>query len=223
MAIAYNTSIARNGLVLHLDAANVKSYPGSGSTWGDISGNNNNATLVNIPIHSSTNSGIFTFDGVDEYASGAVPVFPVGSSATIEAMVRLNDVTNLSCIFTHGRSGSSFDIGMVVTGSNLRFRNSSNDHALSSPSTLVTGQWYHLVLSITPSLTTGYRNGLSQGTTSQVITSNAITDYHISRRSSNSATEHLNGNIALIRVYNRALSAEEVLRNFEATRGRYGI
>ena len=47
MGIAYNTSIVRDGLVLHLDAANKKSYPGSGTVWSDLSGNDRNGTLLN--------------------------------------------------------------------------------------------------------------------------------------------------------------------------------
>lgn len=223
MSLGHGSSIVRSGLVLHLDAANKKSYPGSGTAWNDLSGAGNNGTTVNIPVYSTTNSGIFSFNGTDEYAFGSLPTFAVGSSATIEAFVKLNNVTTLSNIFTHGRSGNSFSMGMVILNSNLRFRNSVSDHALSTPTTLSTGQWYHLALSITASQTTGYCNSLSQGTSSQVITTNAITDFHISRRSSNSNTEFVNGDIAAIRVYNRALTAAEIRQNFEATRGRYGI
>ena len=223
MSLGHGASIVRNGLVLCLDAANVKSYPGTGTAWNDISGNGNTGTLVSGPVYSSTNSGIFTFNGTDRYVSGSLATVAVGSSATIEAMVRLNDVTNLSAIFSHGQSGSAFNMGMVISNSGLRFRNTTGDYALSTPTTLVTSQWYHLALSITASLTTGYCNGLSQGTTNQVITSSAFTAYHISRRSANSATENVNGDIAFLRVYNRALSDTEIVQNYNALRGRYGI
>ena len=223
MSLGHGASTVLNGLILHLDAANVKSYPGTGAAWNELSGNGNNATLVNIPTYNTINSGIFSFNGTDEYAFGSLPVFAVGSSATIDAFVQLNNVTNLSAILRHGQSGSSFSLGMVVNSANLRFRNTTGDHPLSSPTTLSVGQWYHLALSTTSTQTTGYCNGVSQGTTNQVITTNAITDYHISRRSSNNGSEFVNGNIAAIRVYNRALSAQEIQQNFEALRGRYGI
>jgi hypothetical protein len=223
MALGHGASVVRNGLVLDLDAANKKSYPATGTTWNDLSGNGRNATLVNIPVYGTTNSGIFSFNGTDEYAFGSLPTFAVGSSATIDAYVQLNNVTNLCAIFSYGQSGSSFGLGMVIASSGLRFRNTTNDYSLSTPTTLSTGQWYHLALSITASQTTGYCNGLSQGTSNQVITSNAVTDYHISRRSSNSGTEFVNGNIAALRVYNRALTANEIQQNFNAYRGRYGV
>lgn len=212
------------GTNFQVDYASVREVvSGTGLSWFDLSGNGNNGALVNAPVYSAINSGIFSFNGTDEYVSGLLPAFAVGSSATIEAFVQLNNVTNLSAIFSHGRSGMSFGMGMVILNSNLRFRNSGNDYALSAPTTLSIGQWYHLVLSITGSQTTGYVNGLFQGTTNQVITTNAITDYHISRRSSNSSTEYVNGNVATIRVYNRALTEQEVQQNFNALRGRYGI
>jgi hypothetical protein len=223
MSLGHGASIVRDGLVLCLDAANKKSYSGTGTAWNDLSGNGRNSTLVNIPVYSTTNSGIFSFNGTDEYAFGTLPTFAVGSSATIEAYVQLNNVTNLCAIFSHGQSGSSFGMGLVILNSNLRFRNSTADHGLSSPTTLATGQWYHIALSITASQTTGYCNGLSQGTSNQVITSNAIADYHISRRSANSGNEFVNGNIAALRVYNRALSAAEIQQNFNALSGRYGV
>jgi hypothetical protein len=68
MAIAYNTSVVRNGLVLHLDAANRKSYPGTGTVWNDLSGNNENFTLYNSPTFSTNNSGELLFSGSTDYA-----------------------------------------------------------------------------------------------------------------------------------------------------------
>jgi len=80
------------------------------------------------------------------------------------------------------------------------------------------------VLSSTATETTGYINGVSQGTTANVVTGNAITEYCISRRSLNSASEYMNGQIALVRVYhNKAFTQNEVLQNFNAVRGRYNL
>jgi hypothetical protein len=224
MALNHSPKIVTNGLVLALDAANAKSYPGSGTACIDLSGNGNNGTLTNAPGFNSANLGYFVFDGTDKYVIGNLPSPSVGSSITIEAVINLTNVSGTKAIFSHGRSGVSFSCGMMIVGNNLRFRNSSNDHALSTPTTLSAGQWYHLVLVSTASQTIGYCNGISQGTTAQTITSNLITAYTISRRSDNSASEFMSGNIAYLRVYhNKALSEAEVLNNFNAQRGRYGI
>ena len=67
MATYYNPKIVTNNLFLYLDAANAKSYPGSGTAWKDLSGQNNDTTLVNGPTYNSNNSGCFVFDGTDDY------------------------------------------------------------------------------------------------------------------------------------------------------------
>ena len=67
MATKYSPKTVTNGLVLSLDAANTKSYPKSGTTWTDLSGNSNNGTLTNGPTFSAVNGGCIVFDGVDDY------------------------------------------------------------------------------------------------------------------------------------------------------------
>ena len=67
MSISGGPDIVENGLVLHLDAADTNSYPGSGTLWTDLSGNGNNGTLTNGPAYSSNNKGYFSFDGTDDY------------------------------------------------------------------------------------------------------------------------------------------------------------
>ena len=66
MALAHSPRIVTDGLVLHLDAANTKSYSGSGTDWKDFSGKDNDTTLVNSPTYSSNNAGYFNFDGSND-------------------------------------------------------------------------------------------------------------------------------------------------------------
>jgi hypothetical protein len=216
--------VSENGLVLALDAGNSKSYPGSGTTWTDLSGIGNTGTLVNGVGYNGSNLGSLIFDGVDDYVSGTLASFSAGSSVTIESVIKLNNTSGTKCIFNHGASAVSFSCGMVIVGSNLRFRNSNNDWALSAPQTLSTNTWYHLVLSSNGSVTTGYVNGVSNGTTAQIVTSNSNTNYSIGRRATNSASEFMSGNIAFVRFYlNRALTASEIQQNYNATKSRFGL
>lgn len=67
MGINHQGPIVTDGLVLCLDAANPKSYPGSGTAWMDLSGNGNNGTLTNGPTYNSGNKGSIVFDGVNDY------------------------------------------------------------------------------------------------------------------------------------------------------------
>ena len=69
MGISYNPKIVTNGLVLCLDAANAKSYPGSGTAWTDLSGLGNTGTLTNGPTYSSANNGSIVLDGINDYTS----------------------------------------------------------------------------------------------------------------------------------------------------------
>lgn len=69
MAVSGGPDIVPDGLVLALDAANIKSYAGSGTIWNDLSGNNNSGSLVNGPTFNSANGGSIVFDGVNDYVS----------------------------------------------------------------------------------------------------------------------------------------------------------
>jgi len=80
MATNYNPKITTDGLVLCLDAANPKSYPGSGTAWFDISGNSRNGTLTNSPTFSSSNQGYFSFDGTDDFVSITDTAYPAAVS-----------------------------------------------------------------------------------------------------------------------------------------------
>ena len=73
-------------LVFYVDAGNTSSYPGTGTTWSDLSGNARNFTLTNGPIYNSGNGGYFAFDGVNDFAQG--PSLNVGTGFTIECWVQ---------------------------------------------------------------------------------------------------------------------------------------
>ena len=84
--IAYYGGIVKDGLILDLDAAKRDSYPSSGTVWNDISGFQNNGTLINGPTFNSSNGGSIVFDGVDDYVQCAGS-FPL-TSATIITWIR---------------------------------------------------------------------------------------------------------------------------------------
>ena len=84
----HSPRIITNGLVLALDAANVKSYPGSGTVWKDLSGNNNNGTLVNGVGYNSGNLGYLAFDGTYDYVSINYPAFTSPTELSIGGFFR---------------------------------------------------------------------------------------------------------------------------------------
>ena len=114
--------IVTNGLVLYLDAANKKSYPGTGTAWSDLSGLGNTGTLTNGPTFNSGNGGSIVFDGVNDYASlPYTSLLNLGNQLTICGFVKLNSISGTNSIF------ASVDVqtGTFTEGYNFYFNNSS--------------------------------------------------------------------------------------------------
>ena len=116
MATKYSPKIITNGLVLSLDAANNKSYPRSGTTWTDLSGNNNTGTLTNGPTFNAGNQGSIVFDGVDDYISGGGSIIPVGTGDYyIESWINRTTVpSNISVTIVCGLDNNSFYFGFKL-------------------------------------------------------------------------------------------------------------
>lgn len=226
MGIVYNTSIVRNGLVLHLDAANVKSYPGSGTSWNDLSGNGNNGTLTNGPTYDQAH---FTFDGANDTVDCG-PVSQIGSALTSLSvsvwvyptsastrMILENGTSHTTNTFYLTQENSSY-FTFEVYGTNYDVVYANYVYQLNT--------WYNLVgvwesnsrvnLYTNGVLTNGTRDGAVQssvrdGNTNLFVGSRAGSQYFYS------------GKINQPMLYNRALSVSEIRQNFEATRRRYGI
>jgi hypothetical protein len=227
MGTYYNPRIVTDGLVLALDAGNAKSYPGTGSTWFDLSGNRRNATLINSPSFSG---GIFTFDGVNQYASIANNIQFGSISFSIEMVLKVPN-TAYEALFSW--NGDAFNTD--AKGLNARYRSPGNniEYALNDGSGIATRlQTYPSPLYTFMNLTfvhnfngviSSYVNGVFSSSVDYTSSGNAsFTDTYelVLARDSNDY-----GNILLsqFKVYNRALSASEVKQNFNAIRGRYGI
>ena len=104
MAGKSGPDIVENGLVLCLDAANKLSYRGTGTTWTDLSGNNNNVTLTNGPTFNAGNQGSIVFDGVDDYANFYAP--NLSSVAVIEIWAKISNTISYGMMF----GWSSYDV-----------------------------------------------------------------------------------------------------------------
>ena len=129
MSTRYNPSIVRDNLVLYLDAANTKSYPGSGTTWTDISRKGTDGTLTNGATFNSDNMGRIVFDGTNDYVDiTSLPVISSTSAMTMEAWVNVDNLDNeFQCVGTWERANkhwqftysgsSSFNLNMSIAGS----------------------------------------------------------------------------------------------------------
>ena len=221
MALAHSPKIITDGLVLCLDAGNTKSYPGSGTTWTDLSGEVNNGTLVNGVGYNGDNGGSLVFDNVNDYISvSSISV----STFTYDGWV-YHTPANAAVDYGYFFSGGNFGFA-VSEGSGppsigqFYYYNSST--AVTLGYTLTPNVWTHVsaVIDGTGKTLKLFINGNEQSTTNVTNTQISITDFG---RYQPGNTHFWNGRVSVARIYNRALTELEVLQNFEGLRGRYGI
>jgi hypothetical protein len=211
MSLAHSPSLVLPGLVLCLDAANPKSYPGSGTIWTDLSGNGNNGTLVNGVGYSGSNLGSLSFDGVDDYINAGTPSISVGK-ITVNAWMRITSGSLLQHIVDS--ASNSWHLA-ILNDNGPYFWNGSTYHQ-SAPA-LTVGQWYMLT-GVQGTTLDIYINGVL----GQSIATNAnVTTNNVNLGRYQSASRPFVGNIAQVSIYNRALSAQEIQQNFNALRSRF--
>jgi hypothetical protein len=230
--ITYYGGIVTNGLVLALDAAKRDSYPGTGTTWNDISGNRNNGTLTNGPTFDPANGGSIVFDGTNDIIPlNTSTSFGSPSNLTIGIWVKYTNftVSNLGRTLFRASNLSEnvgFSIYQATDSPYNRVKCYVNLAAglnvLNSTSQLNTNQWYFVTITYNSSVLNLYINGLldasSPGSGGIVWPSPTRTPQF-----GESFGSYFAGNIASTQVYNRALSATEILQNYNATKGRYGL
>lgn len=216
MAVNYNPKIVTNGLVLCLDAANTKSYPGSGTTWFDLSGQGNHGTLTNGPTYSALGGGSILLDGVDDVIIGNMSSFPSVTGFTSVTWFRIN-VRNKEQQFFNLKGGMQF---YVATNNVL---NTSSYGSLPGTTSIQANTWYMACLTrnATTSAAISYLNGNVE-TVGTLPTYGAVTQYY-GGNYVGGGPYHLNGYLSVGMFYNRVLSQAEIQQNFNAMRGRYGI
>jgi hypothetical protein len=220
----YSPNIVTSGLVLCLDAANVRSYPGSGTTWNDLSGNGNHGTLTNGPTFDSENGGSIVFDGVNDY----VVVDSSGSYSAYTFMFFcrwISSTTNSSRIF----GLNNFGTYTILNPSNIGFHynplgGSPPSVTLSSGVNVGFGTWCHVAVSVSSASTAVkiYVNGILRNTSTTLPSGNFGGNVYLGAQNTIS-TVVANANIATFHLFNRALTDTEILQNFNAHRERFGI
>jgi len=234
MAFSHSPKIVTDGLVLCLDAANPKSYPGTGTNWKDLSGNSLDFTLENSPTFSTSNTGYFDLDGTNDSAilSDTDTLSFTNASLTLEAWVKLDDLTDTGIITKVDYANNQREWGIIIRSSTLSLQVNPNlDNGgtwtiVYATSTSI-NVWYHVV-GTSDGIGTGkiYLNGVLNNTNSSFATStgNGNAPIRVGAETNGGVQINpVNGKIALTKVYNRALTAAEIKQNFEATRGRFGL
>ena len=244
-------NIVTRGLVLHLDAASPNSYysPNGGTVWKDVSGNDISPSMYNQAAHIDSAPKSFTLDGTNDYIQ--VPTttpsleFQYSDNFTIEAYAYVKEsgtgyiINNRKADspITYAGWGMAIASGQVacfVGGYQSGYKWRRVDSSTSDFSTYVANKWAHIVWVNSSMEGQGkvYINGVDRTNTSAddstpPATVPYVTEHKvsigISPADGTPGGHYLNGEIGAIRIYNRALSAQEVLQNFNATKDRFGL
>lgn len=234
MTIYGGPSIVNSGLILHLDAANNKSYPGSGTIFYDLSGNNNNGILMNGALYSTTNGGSIYLDTVDDYVS-----LPTTNSMRIDQgdftiicahqLITFGDNYG-NFFYQSGGSGGSalgqsiffqINFGLLT----LDFYGGGTNHNFGS-NTFINNSlvFIGVIFDRTAQTSIYFRNGVLSPTKNHTSVPNftSLTSTQIGRRYQYGYKD-LAGYNSFTQVYNRKLTQSELLQNYNALKGRFGL
>ena len=214
-------------MVLSLDAGNVKSYASGSTVWYDKSGYGNNGTLVNGPGYSN---GSIVFDGVNDYVITAAQPLTTNSSFTLECFINFSNFNNNQYfpIIDSGNFGSG-TLGYCLAKDNTnKVYVAVNGGYLNVSNTINSNTWYHIVS--TASYTTNYSfsiyiNGIL-GTQSALLNPSTLTINQTTVKIANNyvgPSTYSNFTMGICKIYNRALSASEVLQNYNALKSRFNL
>jgi len=227
MAFSNGPGIITNGLVLALDASDKNSYPGSGTTWTDISGNGNNGTLTNGPTFSSANGGTIVFDGSDDYVVLTNASTPL-TNLSYETILKIDSIPASNTFRSIWQKSADWNystgISLQMIYGYLTFSygsiwGGSVSYLLSN---LTVGNWYHIVgtsSSVSSGTSRMYINGSLVATGANAATPTSTSDLTLG---SGNGGNFL-GNISVFRTYNRELAAAEILQNYNAQKSRFNL
>lgn len=224
-------NIVTNGLVFNLDASQKGSYPGSGSNWVDLAGSAT-ATLYNGAVYSSNNSGIISFDGVNDYVNSGYDLsWNNSNSITVDFWVSPSTISggNYGII---GKEHPDWEWAFFQYASNLQlvYWNTAGGHTNDMDFAVyafpTANTWYHVVYTWNGSTSTFYVNGTNAGSkvsSNPSINQNRSNNVMIGGHTYVWGDYYWNGKIGSVRFYNRALSQSEITQNYNASKTKYGL
>ena len=234
MGLSHSPKIVTNGLVLALDAANNKSYPRSGTTWTDLSNTGKNLTLTNGPTFSAANLGSIVFDGTNDYAYvNPVSAFNIYCISMWFKPTTIINSTSAYKVLIHFKSSIGKyiffgDSTTRVVNEYITIVQEPGDKrtAVNDGGSLSAGVWYNIVFNYESSQYNIYINNTLKSTTIGSSTGNVplITDPDFIYLNSYEGTSgYLDSSLSMCMIYNRSLTAAEMLQNYNATKGRFGL
>ena len=238
MSLFHSPRIVTNGLVLCLDAANKKSYPGTGTVWNDLSGNGNHGTLTNGPTFSGANGGSIVLDGTDDIINGTINGSIFTGNFTQSAWIyKLNANQIWQGVFTNSSPQTNhtylmtFGNGSVAAPYNSVGANQVgvSDNGIFLDIGTHINRWLNITITKSGSTLTiyCYKDGVLLQNSGSITWNSGnfatTNNYQIGRHWAGCCVATLQGNVSNVTLYNRSLTPSEILQNFNATRGRFGL
>ena len=234
----FSNTIVTDGLIMYIDAGDKDSYIGSGTTLTDLSPSANNLTTFNSPTFSSTNGGIFTLNGSNQYIYKSSVNTPPTTKLSMEVMARFTDNGTPAggrYLMAMGRDiGTNGGLALLAYGysggsNHLLFELGSGFGRVSSGIVVSTNTWYHICVTCDGTYTKFHLNGVLMGRSSQstgaVASSPGISigSYLSAAVPPVASSAWHNGDIGFVRIYNKALNNAEILSNYYAVKSRFGL
>ena len=237
MGTGYNPRIVTENLVFCVDAANIRSYPKTGTTWSDLKGGNN-GTLTNMTSannYISDNGGVFTFDGADEYVDCGNLDTLDNMSVQISLRVNSNPGLYRAFIGAVGYTGNDYDSGFNIDmqgASTTTFNKCSFEGGIRRvgggtnlmSSSVDFGVWCTICIVASSSYITMYLNGVEENSASRLNNNTSTIGMNslvIGKRPYSGVNTCSYVDISNVSIYNRALTADEIRQNYLATKERY--
>jgi len=220
MGLKHHPRVVTNGLVVYLDAANTRSYSGSGLTANGLVGSIN-SSLVNGVGFTSTNNGSFVFDATNDYISMGTSSSVKPTQLTLACFFKINAINAPNVIVgKQGTGVGNASYALVVQNGKLNFRIESGGIQDASYTFSDTSNYNYAVGTYDGSALKLYLNGSLVGTATTSVSIIYSDSYPLlmGYYANSFAT---NMNIGLFKLYNRALTAQEILQNYNATKKRY--
>ena len=236
MSVYGGPDIVTDGLVFDMDFASTKCYPGSGSSCYDIStssiiGELGTAGLFQPVFNSSVNNKYFSFNGATNNRLIRAPNSTLLDTQTpsVEVWIKTNATTQSGFFFEKGVVNSQYSLFQESTS--IRWRQNFtvggfNALDITTANFISTSSWAQVVATFTTGSRALYVNGILRNSDSQagtIATSTGGMSIGVYGGYNGSRSYYYNGDIAIVRVYNKVLSASEVLFNYNALKGRFGL
>jgi hypothetical protein len=229
--------IVTQGSVLHLDAGSRQSYPGSGTTWADLSGTNNSGSLTNGPTFDIANQGSISFNGSNQYVNCGQGLAQAGDWS-ISAFARINSTGVAKVVVARtGGADTSYAQNYAISyggytgnnGTKFALGTSADSYkAAIGTTTVLANTWYCITgtYNSTSKILSIYVNSVLEGTATGTTLPPTTGNQYFQVGCSDGVTTpagYWPGLIAQVQLYNRALSAQEVNQNYNALKNRFGL